>query len=74
MRAGGIRLTDPVPIRAVTPERVLRRNIRLAAFLDILALLGCTEGQINYAPGSPDNSGKVPEHGGGDGGGGSGSM
>jgi hypothetical protein len=49
---------------------------RLAALFIILALAGCAEGTTDQAgaqyPDSPEKSGNMPEHGGGDGGGGSG--
>jgi len=52
----------------------MHRHIRLTAFLMMLVLFGCAQNQPHYPLDSPENSGNVPEHGGGDGGGGSGSM
>jgi hypothetical protein len=46
--------------------------IRLTALLMMLVLFGCA--QTRYPLYSPENSGNIPEHGSGDGGGGSGSM
>jgi len=51
--------------------------IPLAALLVVLALTGCAQGTTGQAgapcaPYSPQNGRNVPEHGGGDGGGGSG--
>ncbi len=48
----------------------------LAFVFVILALVGCvqgpqSQGQAPYAPYSPENKGNMPEHGSGDGGGGS---
>jgi hypothetical protein len=45
----------------------------LSALLIILALAGCAQAVADtapYAPSSPQSKGTLPEHGGGDGGGG----
>ena len=47
---------------------------RLTALLMMLVLFGCVQGQTRYPLYFPENSGDIPKHGRGDGGGGSGSM
>ena len=60
------------------PEQATIWQRRLAALFVVLALAGCAQGvtdqaQAPYPPYPPENTGNVPEHGGGDGSGG-GSM
>ena len=50
------------------------RRTRLTALLMMLVLFGCAQSQPGYPLYSPEHSGDIPEHGSGDGGGGSGSM
>jgi hypothetical protein len=52
----------------------MSEHIRLIAFLIMLVLFGCTQSQTQHPLYLPENSSQIPEHGGGDGGGGSGSM
>jgi hypothetical protein len=52
----------------------MHRYVRLIAFLTMLVLFGCAQSQPRFPLYSPQNSGNIPEHGSGDGGGGSGSM
>jgi hypothetical protein len=47
---------------------------RLTALVMMLLLFGCAQSQPRYPLYSPENSGNIPEHASGDGGGGSGSM